>query len=137
MILTADTNVLVRAVVADDPGQAAAAIEALRQAEAIAVPLPVLCELVWVLRRAYGFQAAEIIGAIRALLDAEGVMVDRSAVEAGLALLEAGGDFADGVIAHEGQWLGGEVFVSFDRQAVALLQAQGVAAQRLPPTPSL
>jgi predicted nucleic-acid-binding protein len=137
VILTADTNVLVRAVVADDPGQAAAAIEALRQAEAIAVPLPVLCELVWVLRRAYGFQAAEIIGAIRALLDAEGVRVDRSAVEAGLALLEAGGDFADGVIAHEGQWLGGEVFVSFDRQAVALLQAQGVAAQRLPLTPSL
>jgi len=80
---------------------------------------------------------AEISGAIRALLDAEGVRVDRSAVEAGLALLEAGGDFADGVIAHEGQWLGGEVFVSFDRQAVALLQAQGVAAQRLPLTASL
>jgi predicted nucleic-acid-binding protein len=137
VIITADTNVLVRAVVADDPGQAAAAIEALRQAEAIAVPLPVLCELVWVLRRAYGFQVAEISGAIRALLDAEGVRVDRSAVEAGLALLEAGGDFADGVIAHEGQWLGGEVFVSFDRQAVALLQAQGVAAQRLPLTASL
>jgi predicted nucleic-acid-binding protein len=137
VIITADTNVLVRAVVADDPGQAAAAIEALRQAEAIAVPLPVLCELVWVLRRAYGFQVAEISGSIRALLDAEGVRVDRSAVEAGLALLEAGGDFADGVIAHEGQWLGGEVFVSFDRQAVALLQAQGVAAQRLPLTASL
>ena len=32
MILTADTNVLVRAVIADDPGQAAAVIEALRQA---------------------------------------------------------------------------------------------------------
>lgn len=137
MIITADTNVLVRAVVVDDPGQAAAAIEALRQAEAIAVPLPVLCELVWVLRRAYGFQVTEISGAIRALLDAEGVRVDRSAVEAGMALLEAGGDFADGVIAHEGQWLGGEVFVSFDRQAVALLQAQGVAAQRLPLTASL
>ncbi len=61
MIITADTNVLVRAVVADDPGQAAAAIEALRQAEAIAVPLPVLCELVWVLRRAYGFHVAEMV----------------------------------------------------------------------------
>jgi hypothetical protein len=30
------------------------------------------------------------------------VSMDRPAVEAGLAVLEAGGDFADGVIAHEG-----------------------------------
>jgi len=48
------------------------------------------------------------------------------------ALLEAGGDFADGVIAHQGQWLGGDTFVSFDRQAVALLREQGVATQLLP-----
>ena len=46
-------------------------------------------------------------------------------------MLEAGGDFADGVIAFEGQWLGGETFVSFDKQAVALLQAQGQSARRL------
>jgi predicted nucleic-acid-binding protein len=52
-------------------------------------------------------------------------------VEAGLAQLEAGGDFADGVIAHQGQWLGGDVFVSFDRQAVGLLRGQGVATQLL------
>ncbi len=58
--------------------------------------------------------------------------VVRPAVEAGLALLEAGGDFADGLIAHEGQWLGGEMFVSFDRQAVALLKTRGVAAELLP-----
>ncbi|MCX5957681.1 MAG: type II toxin-antitoxin system VapC family toxin [Cyanobacteria bacterium] len=132
MNLTADTNVLVRALVADDPAQAAIAIETLRQAEAIAVLLPVLWELVWVLRRVYGFSVAEISGAIRSLLDAEGVRVDRPAVEAGLALLEAGGDFADGLIAHEGQWLGGERFVSFDRQAVALLKTRGVAAELLP-----
>lgn len=131
MILTADTNVLVRAVVGDDPQQSASASAALRNADAIAVPLPVLCELVWVLRRAYRFADAEISEAIRTLIDADSVRVDRAAAEAGLALLEAGGDFADGVIAHQGQWLGGESFVSFDRQAVALLQAQGIAAQLL------
>jgi predicted nucleic-acid-binding protein len=48
-----------------------------------------------------------------------------------LAVLEADGDFADGVIAFEGHWLGGEAFVSFDKQAVALLQAQGQTARRL------
>jgi hypothetical protein len=52
-------------------------------------------------------------------------------MEAGLALLEAGGDVADGVIALEGQWPGGPVFLSFNRQAVALLQTQGIAAQLL------
>lgn len=129
MNITADTNVLVRALVADDSAQAAEASLVLREASTIAVPLPVLCELVWVLKRVYGFAVADIAAAIRSLLVAGNVHLDRQAVEAGLAQLEAGGDFADGVIAHQGQWLGGEVFVSFDRQAVALLQQQGVAAQ--------
>lgn len=126
MIITADTKLLVRALVGDEPSQAAAASLVLREAEAIAVPLPVFCELVWVLRRAYGFADGEISAAIRSLLEASSVRTDRQAVEAGLALLEAVGDFADGVIAHQGQWLGAEVFVSFDRQAVSLLAAQGV-----------
>jgi predicted nucleic-acid-binding protein len=131
LIITADTNVLVRAVVGDDPQQSAMASAALRQADAIAVPLPVLCELVWVLRRAYGFAEGEISGALRALIDADNVRLDRPAAEAGLALLEAGGDFAEGVIAHEGQWLGGAMVVSFDRHAVVLLKAQGIEAELL------
>ena len=129
MNITADTNVLVRALVGDDPAQSAEASLVLREATTIAVPLPVLCELVWVLKRVYGFAVADIGAAIRSLLAAGTVRMDRTAVEAGLALLEAGGDFADGVIAHQGQWLGGEVFVSFDRQAVALLAHQRVAAE--------
>ncbi|MFM9101249.1 MAG: hypothetical protein ACKOPS_07895 [Cyanobium sp.] len=60
MIITANTNVLVRALVGDEPSQAAAASRVLREAEATAVPLPALCELLWVLRRAYGFAAGEI-----------------------------------------------------------------------------
>ena len=35
--------------------------------------------------------------------------VDRPAVDAGLALFKAGGDFADGVIAFEGHRLGGSI----------------------------
>ena len=132
MNITADTNVLVRALVADEPAQAAEASRVLREAASIAVPLPVLCELAWVLKRMYGFGIADIAAAIRSLLVAGHVRLDRAAVEAGLALLEIGGDFADGVIAHQGQWLGGDTFVSFDRQAVALLREQGVATQLLP-----
>ena len=46
MKITADTNVLVRALVQDDPEQARAASALLEQAELVAIPLPVLCELV-------------------------------------------------------------------------------------------
>lgn len=131
MKATVDTNVLVRAVMRDDAAQGAAAAQLLSEAELIAVPLPCLCEFVWVLRRAYGIQTAEIAAAIRALMASSNVEANRPAVEAGLAVFAAGGDFADGVIAFEGSWLGGETFVSFDRQAVALLAAQGHST-RLP-----
>ena len=77
------------------------------------------------LRRVYGFEQSDISAAIRALVGAGNVVVDRPAVDAGLAIFEAGGDFADGLIAYEGRWLGGEVFVSFDRKAVALIARQG------------
>jgi hypothetical protein len=46
-----------------------------------------------------------------------------------LAVLEAGCDFADGVIACAGKWLGTATFVSFDGQAVASMTAQGEMAR--------
>ncbi|MBO9333151.1 VapC toxin family PIN domain ribonuclease [Achromobacter pulmonis] len=131
MKVTVDANVLVRGLVRDDPEQASVADQVLREATLIAVPLPCLCELFWILRRVYGFEPATIAVAIRALIDTENVVMNRPAVEAGLALLEAGGDFADGVIAYEGMWLGGETFVSFDKRAVSLLKKQGEATQLL------
>ena len=125
MKVTVDTNVLVRAVVGDDPAQSRAAAEILSQAELIAVTLPCLCEFVWVLRKVYGFQVSDIAAAIRVLLETGNVEMNRAAVDSGLSILEAGGDFADGVIAFDGRWLGGETFTSLDKKAVALLAAQG------------
>jgi predicted nucleic-acid-binding protein len=125
MKITPDTNVLIRAVVRDDVKQARAASKVLKEAELIAVSLPSLCEFVWVLRRVYNFGQQDISSAIEALLDAGNVAVNRPAVDAGLAILNAGGDFADGLIAYEGSWLGGEVFTSFDKKAVSLIGRQG------------
>jgi predicted nucleic-acid-binding protein len=119
-----DTNVLIRAVVRDDEIQAVAADRILKSAEVIAVTLPCLCEFVWVLRRLYEFDRGDIAAAIRALADTANVTLNRPAVEAGLAVLNAGGDFADGLIAYEGNWLGAETFVSFDKKAVTLLAKQ-------------
>lgn len=131
MKVTADTNVLLRAIVEDDEAQTARAVEVLETADMVAVSLQTLCELVWVLRGQYGVERADVVAAIRALLNTSNVVVNRPAAEAGLALLDAGGDFADGVIAYDGTWLGAETFVSFDKKAVSLLTKQGQSA-RLP-----
>jgi len=133
MRVTVDTNVLVRAVVQDEPAQALAASQLMMEARLLAVPLPCLCELVWVLLRVYRLTTADVCEALEALLAMPRVEMQRPAVQAGLRVLQAGGDFADGVIAHEGRALGGETFVSFDMKAVRLLDQGGVPARLLEP----
>jgi predicted nucleic-acid-binding protein len=63
--------------------------------------------------------------------DSENVALDLEAVDAGLAAMVSGADFADGVIAYEGRCLGGETFVSFDKKAVAAVEKQGQKAKLL------
>ena len=131
MKITADTNVLVRAVTSDNVRQSKVAEAQLANADVVALALPALCELVWVLSQGYKIPSAEIAEAIRRLMNSGNVVANRPAVEAGLALLDAGGDFADGVIAFEGSWLGAEVFVSFDKKAVRLIEAKGQSVRLL------
>jgi predicted nucleic-acid-binding protein len=123
--IVADTNVLLRDVLNDDPRQSPMAGKVLQSAELVAVPVAVLCEFVWVLCQGYKRPASEVANSIRALIDSWNVVTNRPAVEAGLAFLDKGGDFADGAIAYEGEWLGAEEFVTFDKQAVSLLKSQG------------
>ena len=85
MKLTADTNVLVRAVTGDDARQSKIAQAALSGAEAVVVTLAALCELVWVLSRGHKIALAEVAEAIRRLVNSANVVVNRPAVEAGLA----------------------------------------------------
>lgn len=131
MKIAVDTNVLVRAAVRDDAEQSASAMSIMRRAELVAITVLSLCEFVWVLRSVYRFGSDEMARAIRILLAADNVETDRQAVDAGLAMLDAGGDFADGVIAYEGRWLGAETFVSFDKRAVEMLRKQGEPARML------
>ena len=68
MRITADTNVLIRAAVEDEPHQARLAAKILQETELVAVPTPVLCEFVWVLRRGYKKSASEVLAAIHKLM---------------------------------------------------------------------
>ncbi|ULJ62515.1 type II toxin-antitoxin system VapC family toxin [Wielerella bovis] len=131
MRITVDTNVLVRALLQDDLKQSPIASDLLRNASMISVPLPCLCELIWILQRTAKFSPSEIAQAIRALMGTHNVVMNRPAVQAGLAVLEAGGDFADGVMEFEGASLGGEIFYSFDKKAISLLEKQGKAVYLL------
>jgi len=126
-----DTNLLVRMAIRDDPVQERKATAALSKADSIAISLPTLCEFCWVLSRGYRKTAAQVAVAVRALTAVKGVQADLPAVEAGLVFLDEGGDFADGVIAYEGRRLGGETFITFDRQAATLTKRQGNLATLL------
>ncbi len=129
MRIAVDTNLLVRALVDDDPHQARLAVHELSAASEIVLSLPMLCELCWVLGGRYRYSKQEIFHAIDGLTSSATAVVDNVAVAAGLAMLEAGGDFADGVIAHLGRTAGAEVFISFDRGAVKRLSVAGHAAR--------
>lgn len=131
MKITADTNLLVRALAEDDARQGRLAQAELARADLVALTLPTLCELVWVLSQANEIPTADIAEAIRRLINGANVVVNRPAVEAGLAMLEAGGDFTDGVIAYEGRWLGAETFVTFDKQAAKLMRTRHEAVRLL------
>jgi predicted nucleic-acid-binding protein len=129
--VTADTNILVRLVLRDDPQQAEIVVARLDTAETIAIPIVALCETVWVLRTAKRCSSKEVAHALRAMLNDPRVLADWPVVDAGLAILDAGGDFADGVIAANGRRLGAERLLTFDRQAAALLATIGEPVELL------
>lgn len=135
MNIIADTNLLLRAIVADDPDAAAAARQRLEAAGTVTIPSLAVCEFVWVAMRAYKSPRHAVAKAVRDLVSDPKVVCDGDAIEAGLAMLDRGGDFADGVIAFEGRRLGGAVFATFDRKAASLIAAQGHAVDLLPAAP--
>jgi predicted nucleic-acid-binding protein len=123
--IIADTKVFLRAIINDDPEEAEKARRLFAQTDRIILATTTICETIWVLRSRYRVQKAQLVQVVIRLLQTEKLALDRAAVEAGLALLEVGGDFADGVIAFEGRRLGGETFATFDKEAATLLKATG------------
>ena len=131
MKIIADTNLIVRVLTRDDPAQFEIAAQILDDAEAIVVPIVTLCETVWVLTSRGRWSTRAVAHALRTLLDDPRVVTDRALVDHGLALLDTGGDFADGVIAADGKRLADAIFTTFDREAAQLLSVQEVAVTLL------
>ena len=107
-----DTNVLVRALVRDDPAQSPRA-EALLLEAALYVPVTVVLELEWVLRSRYGFTAARVAQALQLLVALPNVTVgEREAVLAAAPRSARGWDFADAL--HHALSAGCTDFVTLD-----------------------
>lgn len=123
-MIAADTNLLARAILGDDPVQTPMACRVLGDAGSIFISGIVLCELVWVLQ-GRKWSSDRIAEAILLLVTTENVRVDGLMAQAGLAFLRRGGDFADGVIRHEALVNGCGETLTFD-QDFARLGAPGV-----------
>jgi len=115
-----DTNVLVRYITRDDPGQERAASRFLDSArtrsEPIFVNVIVLCELVWVLGRTYEYSRAEITAVVERLLATEQIVVEDADL-AWLALSDfkaSKADFADCLIGRKNLRLGCDATATFD-----------------------
>ena len=128
-----DTNVLVRFLVQDDPGQGAAARDLMSRCteeQPGFLCREVLVELVWVLERAYRFSRAEIAETLDGLLAAEELVIEAADAAALSAELYRNGsvDFSDLMIAAAAGRAGCQTVYSFDRRAarydgITLLEA--------------
>lgn len=111
-----DTNVLVRALVQDDPAQAKRAQDFL-SAQPVYVPITVVLELEWVLRSRYGFSRRAIADAMEKLAVLENAVIgEQAAVVAASRKMRQGWDFADAL--HHSLSAGCEDFATFDTRLV-------------------
>jgi predicted nucleic-acid-binding protein len=121
-----DTNLLVRHLVEDDERQARLARELFRRECSVDEPgwinRIVLCELVWVLERAYEYPRAQIADALEALAQtAEFRLEDSAAAWSALGAYRRGAaDFADALLAATNRERGCENTITLDRKAARL-----------------
>jgi predicted nucleic-acid-binding protein len=118
--VSVDTNVLVRYLTWDAEEQAIKAATILESGYMIVISTIVLCELVWVLKRAYRYPGEEIVNVVRDLIQTRNAEIDRPAAEVGLQMLARGGDFADGVIQHDAGRAKCDRVVTFDQDFARL-----------------
>jgi predicted nucleic-acid-binding protein len=118
-----DTNVLVRYIVQDDPIQSRISTDFIENNCSVSSPgvinLIVLCELVWVLRRAYEFKKEIIVEVIKQILTTKEFIVHNSE-NAWKALNEFSNgkaDFSDYIIGYVNKDVGCEFTITFDKFA--------------------
>jgi predicted nucleic-acid-binding protein len=116
-----DTNVLIRYLTQDHPGQAARAnaliAAAAAKREKLYLDVVVLCETVWVLRGAYGLDKSTVAETMQKILGTAHFSVeDRDLVAEAVSAYQAGtGDFADHLLGARNRRAGCDTTLTFDR----------------------
>ena len=117
-----DTNVLVRYLTQDEPRQAARATRLIEsrctEESPCRISLIVLCELVWVLCRAYGYTKEEVAGVLQqALITSELEVEDESLAWQALEAWRSGtADYADYLVILSNVQAGCDATYTFDRK---------------------
>jgi predicted nucleic-acid-binding protein len=116
-----DTNVLVRYITQDEPGQAKLATREIETAasegERLIIQPMVLCELIWVLESAYNYTKAEIIPVLDLIMrTAQFEIIDKDTVWQSLNDYNKGkGDFSDYYIGRANAKGGAAMTLTFDK----------------------
>ena len=129
-MLAIDTNLIVRYLVGDDPGQATRARRLIDNND-VFICTTVLLETEWVLRNVYGFSAAQCAKALSGFAGLQRVTLE-DPIAAAMALdwMPKGMDFADGLhLAKAGDC---EAFISFDLDFAKTANALGGLKVRAP-----
>lgn len=125
-MIALDTNMLVRALVADHPDQVAV-VRQLIVGNTVFVPRTVLLETEWVLRARYKIGPGELLDFFRALLETDDTVVEAAEeVRNALDWYAQGADFADAM--HLAA-CGSAVMHTFDRNFCAAARATGIAPE--------
>lgn len=121
-----DSNLLVRYLTQDDPAQSKKANQVIDSAIEAGQPLYlnhiVICEVNWVLARAYGYAKAELAEAIEKILTAAQFQFeDKDSLWQALAdFRKSGADFADCLIAVKNTGAGCSATLTFDKSTGTL-----------------
>ena len=115
-----DTNILVRYITQDDPSQSVIASRLIEtrcsKANPGRISQIVLCELVWVLRRAYGYEKSQLIALLDQILVTAELDIENEelAWKALAAWRDGAADYSDYLLALTNQAAGCECTYSFD-----------------------
>lgn len=121
-----DTNVLVRYLVQDDPGQSRKATQVIAKQctrdDPGFINRIVLCELVWVLESAYGYSKETIVTVLEKLLRTGQLKIEdtQSAWTAFRMYQKGKADFADCLLGAANRFDGCNETVTFDQTASKL-----------------
>ncbi len=113
-----DTNILVRLLTADDPGQYDRSVAVFRDKAVIHIPDTVVLEAEWVLRAAYELNRADVCRTLRWVFGLPNVeLTDPRRMARAIDWHESGLDFADALHLSCSQHC--EIMKSFDQALIA------------------